>query len=176
MQSLQFDLPANSSVTLAMQGAAALHYQVITEAYGPWATDQPASAVAASLGFAVQYEQKTLLVNKTIAATAFITVQGDIVTGPLQVSLGVPPGFTPESRDLQALWEQGVFDHYVITPQAIQLSIPMVHRGQIVTIPYRLRAHFPSKAQIPSSQVYEYYTPDQPVVTPPQRIVVKAMP
>ncbi|RIK34550.1 MAG: hypothetical protein DCC55_32920, partial [Chloroflexi bacterium] len=45
--------------------------------------------------------------------------------------------------------------------------------GEVVTLNYRLVARFPIRAQTPSSQAYDYYTPDNQGVSTPQRILVK---
>ena len=48
-----------------------------------------------------------------------------------------------------------------------------VRLGEVITLNYQLLARFPIQAQTPSSQAYDYYTPDRRDTDAPQRIVVK---
>jgi hypothetical protein len=77
------------------------------------------------------------------------------------------------TEDLDALVEQGVIDRYELTGRQILVYLTNVPSGQVYTLNYRLLARFPIRAQTPSSQAYDYYTPDNQDTDAPQRIVVK---
>jgi uncharacterized protein YfaS (alpha-2-macroglobulin family) len=90
----------------------------------------------------------------------------------LIVDLGVPPGFTPLTADLDALAANGQIERYELTGRQIILYLTNVPSGQVYDFTYRLQARFPIRAQTPNSTVYDYYTPEQQATEAPQRIVV----
>jgi hypothetical protein len=95
------------------------------------------------------------------------------VAGTLLVDLGLPPGFRPLTEDLDGLVAQGLIARYELTGRQILVYMTNVPSGQVYRLPYRLQARFPIRAQTPSSQAYDYYTPEKQDTATPQRIVVE---
>ena len=164
-----------SDLVISMEGDRAIQYQVSTEYYQPWpgttSTPTPPPAPQA-VRIDVAYDRTELSINDIVQVTAEVELLADGMAGTLIVDLGIPPGFTPLTNDLDALVTEGQIDRYELTGRQIILYMTDVPSGQVFQLPYRLQARFPIRAQAPASQVYDYYTPDQRATEPPQRIVV----
>lgn len=169
--------PSGNEVAIFVEGAPnghpTLQYQVVTDYYLPWDA-VPATPVAAkAVQIDVTYDRTELQVNDIVNVTAAVQLLAPGVAGTLLVDLGLPPGFSPLTEDLDALVAQGVIARYELTGRQILIYMTDVPSGQRYTLPYRLQARFPIQAQTPSSQAYDYYTPDQQDTATPQRIIVK---
>jgi hypothetical protein len=155
-------------------GERDLQYQVISDFYLPWeeATATAAVTVPQPMRINVTYDRTELEVNDLLGVQAEIELLTPGAAGTVIVDLGVPPGFTPVLEDLQALVESGQIERYEWTGRQIILYLTNVIGGQVYSFPYRLQARYPLQAQTMSSQVYDYYAPDQRASEPPQRITV----
>lgn len=162
----------NNQLTITVDGDRSLQYQVITEYYLPWASVPPTDT-AQGVRIDVAYDRTELAVNDMVNVTATVELLAPGVAGTLLVDLGVPPGFTPVTADWDQLVAQGEIQRYEFTGRQILVYLTDVASGQPRAIPYRLQARFPIAAQVPSSQAYDYYTPEQQDTDAPQRIVVK---
>ncbi|MHC9539136.1 MAG: hypothetical protein AB9903_06420 [Vulcanimicrobiota bacterium] len=87
--------------------------------------------------------------------------------------LGVPPGFTVMTEDLDRMKDTGLIKRYELTSRQIILYLMEVRSGQKLSLTYRLRARFPLRAKSPASAVYDYYNPGVRAESPPERITVK---
>ncbi len=161
------------SVEGAPNGLPSLQYQVLTESYIPWTDVEPVAQAAAAMRVDVQYDRTTLQVNDTVNVTAQVELLAAGTAGTVLVDLGIPPGFSPVTDDLDALVAAELIDRYELTGRQILLYLTDVPSGEVYTFHYGLLARFPIKAQTPSSTAYDYYTPDQRATQAPQRIVVE---
>ncbi len=166
-----------NTITIAVENASgqapALQYQLVTEYYLPWqaAVTQPTTDQAVRID--VAYDRSELQVNDVVAVNAEVEVIAPGIVGTLLVDLGIPPGFTPLTDDLDGLVTQGTIARYEVTGRQILIYMTDVPEGQIYTLTYRLQARFPLQAQTPSSRIYDYYTPAKQDTATPQRIIVK---
>ena len=165
------DLNGGNELTIFVEGQRSLQYQVITEYYLPWESIEPATEAGVRID--VAYDRTELQVNDIVNVTANVELLAPGVAGTLLVDLGVPPGFTPLTEDWDRLVAQGDIQRYDFTGRQILVYLTDVPSGQPRTLNYRLQARFPIEAQTPSSQAYDYYTPEQQATDAPQRIVVK---
>jgi CD109 antigen len=175
MQQFIFDdiAPGEQIVDLIVEGDRNLQYQVVADYYLPWSlveTDGPERQQPIRID--VVYDRAELAVNETVAVSALVELLAPGNTGTVLVEVGVPPGLTPISADLDALVEDGRIDRYEFTGRTIRFYLSGIANGFVYRYDYRLRAEFPVNALAPSSQVYEYYAPDSQDVSPPQRIRV----
>jgi hypothetical protein len=164
-----------SELLITMEGDRAIQYQVATAYYEPWPgpTSTPATPPAPQgVRIDVAYDRTQLAVNDIVQVTAEVELIDEGIAGTLLVDLGIPPGFTPLTPDLDALVEAGSIERYELTGRQIIFYLTDVPSGQIYELTYRLQARFPIRAQTPASTVYDYYTPEQQATEPPQRIVV----
>ena len=160
---------------IAMEGDRAIQYQVITSYYLPWPgpTSTPTTpSVPQGVRIDVSYDRTELSVNDIVQVTAEVEVLTEGVAGTLLVDLGIPPGFTPLTADLDGLVSDGLIERYELTGRQIIFYLTNVPSGEVKQLPYRLQARFPIRAQAPASTVYDYYTPEQRATEAPQRIVV----
>jgi uncharacterized protein YfaS (alpha-2-macroglobulin family) len=165
--------PAN--LLISMSGDRAIQYQVSTEYYQPWPgpTSTPTTPPAPQgVRIDVAYDRTELSVNDIVQVTAEVEILSEGVAGTLLVDLGIPPGFTPLTADLDDLVEREIIERYELTGRQIIFYMTNVPSGEVHDLTYRLQARFPIRAQTPASLVYDYYTPEQRATEPPQRIVV----
>jgi hypothetical protein len=164
-----------SDLIISMEGNRAIQYQVTTTYYEPWPgpTSTPTTPPAPQgVRIDVAYDRTELSVNDIVGVTAEVELLSSGVAGTLIVDLGVPPGFTPLTADLDDMVVSGTIQRYELTGRQIIFYLENVPSGQVYELSYRLQARFPIRAQAPASQVYDYYTPEQRATEPPQRIVV----
>ena len=164
-----------SDLLISMEGDRAIQYQVSTEYYQPWPgpTSTPSTPPAPQgVRIDVAYDRTELAVNDIVHVTAEVELLTEGVAGTLIVDLGIPPGFTPLTNDLDALVTDEIIDRYELTGRQIIIYMADVPGGQVYELNYRLQARFPIRAASPASQVYDYYTPEHRATEPPKRIVV----
>ncbi|MBX3011817.1 MAG: hypothetical protein KF832_09945 [Caldilineaceae bacterium] len=162
-----------NALTMTVEGERALQYQVVADYYLPWSAIPPTPAAEKAVAIAVTYDRTELAVNDLVNVTAAVELLAPGMAGTLLVDLGIPPGFQPLTEDLDALVAQGLIARYELTGRQILVYLTNVPSGQRYTLPYRLQARFPIQAQVPSSQAYDYYTPEQQETAPPQRVIVR---
>ena len=165
--------PSGNAVTITVEGDRALQYQVVTQFYLPWEAVTSTPVAEKEVRIDVAYDRTTLQVNDVVNVTAEVELLAPGVAGTLLVDLGLPPGFRPLTEDLDGLVAQGLIARYELTGRQILVYMTNVPSGQVYRLPYRLQARFPIRAQTPSSQAYDYYTPEKQDTSTPQRIVVE---
>ena len=165
--------PSDNAVTITVEGDRALQYQVVTQFYLPWEAVTSTPVAEKEVRIDVAYDRTTLQVNDVVNVTAEVELLAPGVAGTLLVDLGLPPGFRPLTEDLDGLVAQGLIARYELTGRQILVYMTNVPSGQLYRLPYRLQARFPIRAQTPSSQAYDYYTPEKQDTSTPQRIVVE---
>ncbi len=164
-----------SDLVISMDGDRAIQYQVSTDYYLPWpgTTSTPTTPPAPQgVRINVDYDRTELSVNDIVQVIAEVELLAEGIAGTLLVDLGIPPGFTPLSDDLDALVTNGSIERYELTGRQIIFYMTNVPSGQLYALPYRLQARYPIRAQTPASTVYDYYMPEQRATEAPQRIVV----
>jgi hypothetical protein len=118
------------------------------------------------------YDRQTLAVNDQITARGRITLNGDREASMVLVDLGVPPGFTVETADLEQLVTDKIIQRYELTGRQIILYIEKMQPKASLEVAYRLQARYPLKAKTPPSTAYDYYNPEtQSNVMPVQFVV-----
>lgn len=169
VQLLHFDdlAAGEHSLRIDMTGERTVNYQVVTTHYAPWTEATNTVHLDAPLRIDVQYDRTELQVNDTARMQAEVVLLADGVAGTLIVDLGIPPGFSPITADLDALVSTGRIDRYDLTGRQVILYLSDVRPGDVLAFDYRLLARFPIRAQTPSSRVYDYYTPERQASTPP---------
>ncbi len=163
---------AGGRLALTAEGDRTLQYQVISDFYLPWEVATAHATIQEPLHLSVSYDRSELAVNDLLGVRAEVELLTRDTAGALIVELGIPPGFAPLTADLDELMREGLIDRYELRGQQIILYLTNVQSGQTYTFPYRLQALYPLDVQTPGSQLYNYYTPEQRVTEPPQRIIV----
>ncbi len=187
MVSFEDVLPgAENHIAIRMQGQGQLMYQVVSSYYLPW--DQLAKYPDLQpqqelVSIDVAYDRTELAVND--AVTVNVTVNLNQPGGKAEsalIDLGLPPGFTVMSEDLDALvarfndvpedYDFPAIQRYELTGRQILVYITNLQEGKPLEFSYRLLAKFPLQAQTPSSSAYDYYNPDVNGLDDPQLLVV----
>jgi hypothetical protein len=88
------------------------------------------------------------------------------------LDLGIPPGFTVQAEDLNALVEKQIIARYELTGRQIIVYIENFSSDNTLAFTYRLKARFPLRAKTQPGSSYDYYNPEQPTVVQPTQITV----
>ncbi len=162
----------DNRVQLEVQGGGNLMYQVATRYYVRWdkVPQQPAGQEAIQID--LQYDRTSLAVNDTVNAGVVVKLNAPVVVKMALVDLGVPPGFTVLTEDLDRLVENRTISRYELTGRQIVLYIENLTQEQPLRFTYRLLARFPLRAQTPPTAAYDYYNPTTLAVQAPTAMVV----
>lgn len=177
---------AENVIAINMQGEGNLMYQVVSSYYLPWETlaQYPDLLPREDLvSIDVTYDRAELAVNDavTVNVTVSLNQPGGKAESAL-IDLGLPPGFTVMSEDLDALvtrfndvpgdYDFPAIQRYELTGRQILVYITNLSEGKPLQFSYRLLAKFPLRAQTPASNAYDYYNPDVNGLDNPQMLVV----
>jgi hypothetical protein len=149
-----------------------LMYQVATSYYVPWNQLPAAPAEQEPMEIRVEYDRRLLAMNDTLTVTVRATLNQAGVLRMGLLDLGVPPGFSVLSEDLDGLVEKGIIARYELTPRQIIVYLENFSSEKPLQFSYRLQARFPLRAQTPPSSAYDYYNPDQSTTLAPVQMVV----
>jgi hypothetical protein len=191
VQLLSFDdvnPSADNKVELKSEGQGTLMYQVASSYYLPWGVlgRFPDLAPAQdAVVIDVKYDRAQMAVNDTVGVTVTVRLnQKGARAESALVDLGLPPGFTVLSEDLEALvqsfrsglpkdYKGATVQRYELTGRQILVYLANLSEGQPLTFSYRLLARFPLAVRSPASSVYDYYNPAISGEKAPQLIEVK---
>lgn len=162
----------DNTLRIAVEGDRPLMYQAVTEYYLPWSQIPDLPPASEAMRIDVSYDRSELAVNDVVTARARVELLAPGVARMALVDLGVPPGFTVLSEDLDALVERGVISRYELPGRQALLYLEDFASGQPLEISYRLRAKYPLKVRTPASRAYDYYTPGTAGEQAPVELVV----
>jgi uncharacterized protein YfaS (alpha-2-macroglobulin family) len=137
-----------------------LNYQIVGRYYIPWNLIAEIPQIEELISIDLTYDRTQIKVNDTVEAKVDILYRGDKPTDMVIVDLGIPPGFTVITADLESLKEQGMIEKFTMTGRQITLYIQSLTPGQELSFTYKLKAKFPIRAKTPKSKVYRYYNPE----------------
>jgi len=150
------NLSPDTTVRLEFDGQGSPLYQIITSAYVPWAF---APKGEEPVHIEVAYDRTHLTADDALTAKVKVeNTTGDHLK-MLIVDLGVPPGFSPATEDLEALKAAKSIERYQLTGRQIILYLDGIAAHQTLTFTYKLEAKYPVKVQGAEARVYEYYNP-----------------
>jgi hypothetical protein len=174
-------------VDITTEGQGSLMYQISGGYYLPWdkLSKYPELAPADELvTIDLAYDRTEMAVNDMVNVN--VTVKLNKAGGRVEtamVDLGLPPGFTVQTEDLDALvarfkdtpkdYAFPILSRYELTGRQILVYIQNLSDGNPLQFSYRLRARFPLKAQTPASSAYDYYNPNVTGESLPMELVVK---
>ena len=173
-------------VEIAMEGEGNLMYQVTGGYYLPWeklALYPELVPTQELVTIQVDYDRTELAVNDTVNVNVTITLNepGGKAESAL-IDLGLPPGFTVLTEDLQALiarfndvpedYAFPTIQRYELTGRQIMIYVSNLSFGSPLQFSFRLRALFPLLAQTPASSAYDYYNPNVAGEAKPEMLTV----
>lgn len=174
VQVLTFDdvSPGAREISFRVEGKGAFAYQISTSYYVPWEGMDEPNANAQAMDIQVEYDRTQLHVNDKARAAATV----ELLEGEARmavVDLGVPPGFSVLTQELDAAVKRAELARYELTGRQIILYLENVRAGERITLEYELQAKFPLRAQAPRSATYDYYNPNLNGEAPPIQFVVE---
>ncbi|MBN2547821.1 MAG: hypothetical protein JXB15_01585 [Anaerolineales bacterium] len=173
-------------VQIEMQGEGNLMYQITGGYYLPWeklALYPELVPTQELVTIQVDYDRTELAVNDTVNVNVTITLNepGGKAESAL-IDLGLPPGFTVLTEDLQAPiarfndvpedYALPTIQRYELTGRQIMIYVSNLSFGSPLQFSFRLRALFPLLAQTPASSAYDYYNPNVAGEAKPETLTV----
>jgi uncharacterized protein YfaS (alpha-2-macroglobulin family) len=152
----EYYVEGTNAVRLVFAGEGTLMYQVSAIHYLPWAgsTDPGDGPV----GVEVDYDSTDLYTDDVVTVSVDMVNRTDANLMMVMLDLGLPPGFSVLTGDLDAHVSAGLFSRYEMTGRQIIVYFEYLPPGH-TTFTYRMRADNPIEAEAPASRVYLYYDP-----------------
>ena len=156
------DTQPTNRVEIRFTGEGLLAYQIAGRYFEPW-NDKPERE---ALSIDVSYDRTHLEQDQIATATATVRNRAGTTANMVMVDLGIPPGFDLLSEDLDSYREKsaakksGRLEKFTLTPTQAILYFDSIAPGDVLRLPFRLRAKYPIRASTFASRVYEYYDPE----------------
>jgi uncharacterized protein YfaS (alpha-2-macroglobulin family) len=172
------------TIEIAMNGEGNLMYQIAGSSYLPWRAVPVTGEQVEPVSIGVKYDRSELQINESVRVNVSVKLnpKGSRAESAL-IDLGVPPGFTVQTEDLDQLiadykdvpedFPGAKVERYELTGRQVLIYLTNLSDAQPLSFSYRLRARFPLMAQTPSSTAYDYYNPDVIGEAAPQTITVR---
>jgi hypothetical protein len=158
---------------IEVEGGSGLMYQATTSYYLPWDQLPPTPQTEELLDIDVRYDRTSLAVNDTATVNVGVRLNQEGVVKMALLDLGLPPGFTVLSEDLNRLVEQGLIARYELPGRQVIIYLENFSSAQPLTFSYRLQARFPMRAQTAPTTAYDYYNPSHETSQAPLQVVVE---
>jgi hypothetical protein len=168
-----FSPTGDDEVQIEVEGGGNLMYQVTTRYTLPWDLVPPALPEQEPITIDLSYDRTELAVNDVVTVDVRVQLHKEGVVTMALIDLGVPPGFTPLTEDLNLLVEKGLIARYELTGRQIIVYLENLSSEAPLTFSYRLRARFPMRARTPPSSAYDYYNPESPAIRAPLLLTVE---
>jgi len=165
--------PAGANrVQIELEGGGNLMVQVSTRFYLPWDKVEPVPEMEEPITIDLAYDRTSLAVNDEVTVNVKVRLNQPGVVKMALLDLGLPPGFSVLSEDLNRLVEEGVIARYELTGRQIIIYLENFSSESPLAFSYRLRARFPMRVQTPPSSAYDYYNPTDLAVRAPLEVTV----
>jgi hypothetical protein len=166
----QYAKKGDTPVKIVMQGEGNFFYQIVGLYYLDWKGIEVPSQDLITID--LDYDKTTLKVNDIVTANVNAVYHGEGFVNNAIIDVGIPPGFSVISSELQKMVEQGTIEKYDVTGRQIIIYTRFLDQEGI-NIEYGLKAKYPIKAKTTKSAVYDYYNPDVRDEVEPVEIEVK---
>jgi len=157
-------------IEITLQGKGNCYYQVVGRYYRPWSLEPKTRDL---LSIKVDFDRTRLAQDDMLSSTVTVTNNTPAQMQMVMVDIGLPPGFTPQTEDLDGWVKQGLIKKYNLTGRQIIVYLEKLDGNQSLKLTYQLKARFPIKAQTPRSRVYQYYNPNVESLASPAMLEVK---
>ena len=153
----QYAKKGDTPIKITMQGEGNLFYQMVGVYYIDW--DGITLPSKDLITIDLDYDKTELRVNDIVTAKVNAVYHGEGFVNNAIIDVGIPPGFSVISGELQKEVEKGTIEKYDVTGRQIIIYIRYLdHEG--INLEYGLKAKYPIKAKTTKSTVYDYYNPD----------------
>ncbi len=150
--------PGEHTVRLEFAGTGRLSWSLVARHHIPWDLVPPDDT--ASVAVNLSYDKTKLALNDTAEATLQVRNRTQLPLNMVVVTLGIPPGFTVETADLQPYIDAGDLSKVETTGKQLNLYILELPPAAERTYTWRVRATMPVKASDGGGKVWLYYSPD----------------
>jgi hypothetical protein len=155
----QLATPGAHNVSVAFTGTGAPSYNVVASHHLPWSL-VPADPVG-PLSISVAYDKSDLFVDDTIASTVTLKNNQDVTQNMVLVTLGIAPGFSVNTADLQKYLTSGAISKFETTGRQLILYITALAPLATQTFEYTLQATLPVTAVDGGAEARLYYEPEK---------------
>ncbi len=175
VQMVTFDdvSPGANKLTFNVDGKGSMALQVASSYYLPWSNVPPTPEQDKLVEIQVAYDRTSLAVNEQVGVNVRVQLMKAGSARMTLVDLGVPPGFTVMTEDLDAAVKSHMISRYELTGRQIIVYLEEFTSKQPVTFSFHLQAKFPLRAKAPSSSTYDYYNPGSSGMQAPTQLTVK---
>lgn len=146
-------------VSLLFTGTGKPSYNLVSNHNLAWA-DVPAEPKG-PLSIDVAYDKTDLFVNDTVKATVTLQNNEASVQNMVLVTLGIAPGFTVNTDDLQKYLSDGSISKFEITGRQLILYITKLDPSATRSFEYSLQATMPVTAVDGGAEARMYYEPEK---------------
>ena len=175
MQLVTFDdvSPGANGIAFKVEGKGTLAYQVTTSYYLPWSYVPPTPESEKLVDIQVSYDRTSVAVNDEVGVNVRVRLTKEGKARMTLVDLGVPPGFSVVTEDLEAAVKAKTIARYELAGRQIIVYLEEFDYKKPVAFSYHLKAKFPLRAKTPSSTMYDYYNPSATATQAPLELTVK---
>ncbi len=157
-------------VRVGFQGEGECAFDLVATHYVPWSLEPPPAGPA--LEIETSFDKTELEEKDLVTQTVRVTNRTDRPAKMVLVDLGLPPGFSPQTPDLEGLVGKTI-QKYELTGRQVIVYLERLGESEEVSFSYRLKARFPMRASSGVCRVYEYYNPEDGTVSPPVQLTVR---
>ena len=175
VQMLTFDdvKPGANKIAFKVEGKGSFAYQVSAAYYLPWSFVPSTPEQDKLVDIQVRYDRTTLAVNDEVGVNVNVRLTKEGKARMTLVDLGIQPGFSVVTEDLDAAVKSKAIARYELTARQIIIYLEEFDSRKPVTFAYHLKAKFPLRAKTPSSTTYDYYNPSVNAAQAPVELTVK---
>lgn len=159
-------------VTLDFIGTGKPSYNLVSSHHIPWA-EVPAEPTG-PLSIDVGYDKTDLFVNDSVKATVTVANNEAVTQNMVLVTLGIAPGFTLDTADLQPYLDSGALSKFETTGRQLILYITALAPNATQVFEYDLQASMPVTAVDGGAEARLYYEPEKKARAAAQPIKVAA--
>jgi hypothetical protein len=159
-------------VSLLFTGTGKPSYNLVSSHNLAWA-DVPAEPKG-PLSIDVAYDKTDLFVNDTVKASVTLENNEASIQNMVLVTLGIAPGFTVNTDDLQKYLSDGSLSKFEMTARQLILYITKLDPSAKQVFEYSLQATMPVTAVDGGAEARMYYEPEKRTKAPAKAMKVKA--
>jgi A-macroglobulin complement component/alpha-2-macroglobulin family protein/MG2 domain-containing protein/A-macroglobulin receptor len=143
----------DNTISLDFQGTGDLTYQLSRRSYRP-RQELPGSGPFA---LAVAYQTTSPGVGQSTEVRVTATYTGSGLRDQVMVRVGRAPGFTVDTRDLEAIVQSSRAARYEVTANDVTFYLMNMHAGEARDLSFHVTPTLAMNGQAPASAMYAYY-------------------
>lgn len=150
--------PGQNTIQLENSESITISYRLVGAYWIP--SEEPTSTPAQELDIQVTYDRTQLNLNEKLTCQVEVRNQTSQAIPMAIIDLGIPPGFKVNPSAFEQLVKQERLAKYELTGNQCILYLRTLEPATPYRFQYELAPLYPIRAQIPPSEVYEYYRPE----------------